>query len=69
MSNALYGRVRESDRQLNALDGVATPPGEPVPKFDALNRPEQTIPLHLRRFAEALVMQKIRLAFGRDSRT
>lgn len=38
-------------------------------KFDALNRPEQTIPLHLWWFAEALVMQKIRLAFGRDSRT
>ena len=69
MSNALHRGVRKSDRQVSALDGVATPPREPVPKLDALNRPEQTIPLHPLRFAEALVMQKIRLAFGRGSRT
>lgn len=68
MSSVSYGHVRKSDRLLDALNSAAPPAVEPFPRFDALNRSEQTIPLRPRWLAESLVIPKIGIVLGRDSR-
>lgn len=57
MSTALHCRVCESDRLLSVLDLGATPPCELFLEADALDRAEQTFPLHLRLCENCLLLQ------------
>ncbi|KAA0102458.1 class I SAM-dependent methyltransferase [Mycolicibacterium sp. P1-18] len=53
----MHCRVCESDRLLSVLDLGATPPCELFLEADALDRAEQTFPLHLRLCENCLLLQ------------